>query len=73
MPRSYAPQVRTGTDPKFYGNALRFATKEEAEANVADLARRWFLVVATQVVESDDPPSHTYVGGVLGDLPCTVA
>lgn len=72
MTRSYAPQVRTGNDPKFYGNALRFATQAEAEANVADLAGRWFLVVATQVVESDDPPSHTYVDGKLGDLPCAL-
>lgn len=68
MANSYAPQVRTGNDPKFYGNALRFATQAEAEANVADLANRWMLVVATQVAESDDAPTHTYVNGVLGDL-----
>lgn len=68
MTRSYAPQVRTGNDPKFYGNALRFATQAEAEANVADLAGRWFLVVATQVVESDDAPTHAWVNGKLAEL-----
>jgi hypothetical protein len=65
MPVSYAPQVRTGNDPKFYGNSLRFATKEEAEANVADLANRWMLVVDTQVVESNDPVAHRWVNGEL--------
>jgi hypothetical protein len=69
MANSYAPQVRTGNDPKFYGNALRFATRLEAEQNVANLADRWMLVVATQVVESDDPPSHTWVDGKLQTLP----
>lgn len=68
MANSYAPQVRTGNDPKFYGNSLRFATQAEAEANVANLAGRWWAVVATQVVESDDPPSHTYIDGELGTL-----
>jgi hypothetical protein len=68
MPNSYAPQVRTGSDPKFYGNALRFATRLEAEQNVANLADRWMLVVATQVVESEDPPSHAWVDGKLVSL-----
>lgn len=68
MPRSYAPQVRTGNDPKFYGNALRFATREEAAANVADLANRWMLVVATQVAESDDAPTHAWMNGKLAEL-----
>ena len=65
MPTSYAPQVRTGNDPKFYGNALRFATRLEAEQNVANLADRWTLVVATQVVETADPVTHAWVDGKL--------
>ena len=65
MPTSYAPQVRTGSDPKFYGNALRFATRAEAEQNVADLAGRWTLVVATRVVETTDPVTHAWVDGKL--------
>lgn len=63
---SFAPQVIADNSGKFVGNALRFATREEAEANVADLAGRWFLVTATRVVESDDPPTHTYSDGKLG-------
>lgn len=64
---SFAPQVRTGRDPEFYGNALRFATREEAEANVAELMSRWFLVVETRVVESPDPVTHAWVNGRLVD------
>lgn len=61
---SFAPRVRTGSDPKFYGNALRFATHEEAQANVDDLASRWTLVVETSVVRTDDPVTHRWVPGV---------
>jgi hypothetical protein len=58
MPNSYAPEVQTGDPTKWSGNALRFPTKEEAEANVKDLEARWMLVTATRVVESDDPPNY---------------
>ena len=44
-------------------NGLRFATKEEAEANVADLAMRWTMVTDTAVEESDDPVNYRWVDG----------
>lgn len=62
---SYAPQVRTGGDPQFYGNALRFATHEEAASNVADLAMRWMLVVETRVAETTEPVTHRWADGAL--------
>lgn len=62
---SFKPEVRTGTDPTFYGNALRFATREEAEANVRALEQRWLAVTETRVVESDDPVTHAWVDGKL--------
>lgn len=62
---SFAPEVTTGADPKFYGNALRFATQEEAEGNVKDLERRWMLVTGTRVVESEDPVNYRWVNGQL--------
>lgn len=68
MANSFAPQVVADGSGNFCGNALRFATREEAEANVAALASRWWLVTDTRVVESDDPPRHTYINGQLGDL-----
>lgn len=62
---SFKPEVQTGEPGKFYGNALRFATREEAEANVKDLMNRWFLVTDTRVVESDEPVNYRWVNGKL--------
>jgi hypothetical protein len=60
MSKSFAPQVKTGAASEWAGNALRFATREEAEANVANLMQRWMLVTDTRVVESDDPPNYRW-------------
>jgi len=46
-----------------YGNALRFATCEEAETSVQDLIMRWLAVRETRVVESDDPVNYRYING----------
>jgi len=51
------------------GNALRFPTKEEAEANVANLFSRWMLVRETRVVESDDEPNYRWINGELQEIP----
>jgi hypothetical protein len=48
---------------KWVGNALRFATKEEAEANVANLKDRWIMVRETRVVEVDDPVNSAVIDG----------
>lgn len=61
---SWKPEVKTiNDDDKFYGNALRFETKEEAEKNVADLRSRWLLVTETRVVESDEPVNYKWIEG----------
>ena len=57
---SWKPEVIADSSGKWCGNALRFATREEAEANVRDLMIRWFAVRATRVVESDDPANYQY-------------
>lgn len=62
---SFKPEVIADSSGKWAGNALRFATREEAEANVADLARRWFLVRETRVVESDDPVNYRWTANGL--------
>lgn len=62
---SFKPQVTTGVDPTFYGNALAFATEAEALANAKDLFERWILCTGHRAIESDEPVSHTYVDGVL--------
>ena len=57
---SFKPEVQTDRTGKWYGNALRFATREEAEKSVQDLERRWLLVHSTRVTESDDPVNYQW-------------
>jgi hypothetical protein len=59
------PEVIADNSGKWCGNGLRFATREEAEANVANLAMRWFLVRDTRVVESPDPVNYAWIDGRL--------
>ena len=62
---SFKPEVQIDATGKWYGNALRFATRSEAEAQVADLMMRWTAVRDTRVVECDDPVNPRYVNGPL--------
>ena len=48
------------------GNALRLATREEAEAYVANLSSRWTSVRETRVIECDDPVNSAWVDGRIG-------
>lgn len=57
---SWAPEVIADSSGKWSGNGLRFATKEEAEANVANLMMRWTSVIDTRVVESNDPVNYRW-------------
>jgi hypothetical protein len=57
---SWKPEVQTDSTGQWYGNALRFATKLEAMANVANLSMRWFAVKDTRAVESDDPVNYRW-------------
>lgn len=74
---SFKPEVRTGSDPKFYANNLAFATREEAERSAKDLMSRWLLVVEWRVVESDQPVNYRLredgaleaVDGTIGESP----
>ena len=65
---SWRPEVIADSSGKWVGNALRFATKEEAEANVRNLAMRWILVRETRVVESDDPVNYRWLDGKLEEV-----
>jgi len=57
---SWAPEVIADGSGVWAGNALRFATRGEAEDNVRDLFMRWTLVRETRVVPSTDPVKYTY-------------
>jgi len=54
MAKSWKAEVIADDTGKWVSNALRFATKEQAEHYVRDLSLRWFAVRETRVVESDD-------------------
>jgi hypothetical protein len=60
---SWKPEVIADSSGQWCGNGLRFATKEEAEQNVKNLASRWMLVEQTRVVESDDPVNYRWIDG----------
>ena len=45
---------------KWSSNALRFATKEEAEASVRELMSRWYIPEDGRAAESEDPVSHQF-------------
>jgi hypothetical protein len=66
---SYEPQVNTASDPDgvYTGNALRFATEQEAKDYVFDLAMRWTAVRDTRVIVSEDPVNKRIVEGVMED------
>ena len=71
MPTSWKPEVQTDSTGAWYGNALRFATKEEAEANAKALSGRWTAVLATRATESDDPVNYSWVDGQLVSITVT--
>lgn len=67
--KSFAGEVIADSSRKFCGNALRFATREEAAAYVRDLSYRWTLVRETRVVESTDIPNYAWKDGQAHPIP----
>lgn len=68
MSKSWKPEVQTDNSGNWYGNALRFATEEEALANARDLSMRWTLVRDYRASESDDEPNYRYVDHTLVEI-----
>lgn len=62
---SWKPEVIADNSGKWVGNALRFATREEAEANVRALEMRWYAVRETRVVESEDAVNYKWTDNGL--------
>lgn len=59
-PVSYAIEVIADDSGVWCGNALRFATREEAENEATSLWRRWVLVRERRVVTSQDPVNYRW-------------
>lgn len=56
---NWRPMVLVGG--QWAGNALVFATREEAEDNARDLKDRWLLVEDTRAEEIDAPVNYRWV------------
>lgn len=57
---SWKAEVRVYNDPKYYSNALRFATEGEAKAYARDLHSRWMQAEDERVVTSDEPVNYRF-------------
>lgn len=68
---SYRIEVIADSSDKWVGNALRFATEEEADLYVLDLAWRWTAVRKSRVVQSDEAVNYAWQDGAL--LPVVLA
>ena len=65
---AYKAEVIADSSGKWVGNALVFATEEEATIYVADLYSRWTLVRETRVVETDEAPNYRVVNGAISRI-----
>jgi len=65
---SYKVEVIADASGKWCGNALRFATREQAETEAADLMARWFAVREWRVVESDEPVNREWRDGEMHEV-----
>lgn len=53
--QSYKVEVIADSSEQWAGNAVRFATRKEAEEYAQDLYLRWTAVRDWRVIESDEP------------------
>ena len=58
--RSWKAEVIADGSGTWAGNALRFATKAEAEAYARNLAGRWMLVREWRAAESEDEVNYAF-------------
>lgn len=63
---SWAPEVFV--EGKWSRNAVRLATKEEAESYAYDLFQRWMLCEAARATEADEPVNYRWEAGRLVDV-----
>ena len=65
---SYKIEVIADDSGQWVSNALRFATEQEAQDYMDDLAGRWTLVQQTRVTETDDPATYEFKDGKVIQL-----
>lgn len=57
---SWMVEVRVHGDPKYYGNAVRLETVQEAALYAHDLFMRWTQADAVRHVPSNDPVNYRF-------------
>jgi hypothetical protein len=66
---SWKAEVQTAGDGDHWStNALRFATKAEADAYGLDLAMRWTAVKDVRSTECDDTVTHAIIDGKVENI-----
>lgn len=60
---SYKMEVRTDSTDTFTGNAIAYATEQEALDAGEELMGRWLLVREFRAVESDEPVNYKFENG----------
>lgn len=55
---SWKPELQVSGENGWHTNALRFATKEEAEASAKELYGRWTMATAWRAAECEDPVNY---------------
>ena len=60
--------VQLPDQPKLSFNAVVFATAEEAETGGRELLSRWFVPIAYEVVETEDPVTYRVVDNQIRPL-----
>ena len=54
---------------KWATNALRFATREEAEKAGVELLSRWFVPTDSRAAESNDPVNYRFDDAIFRPVP----
>ena len=58
---SWAPEVYV--EGRWSRNQVRFATREEAEADAYALMMRWTMVMDSRATEAEEPVNYRFVDG----------
>ena len=65
---SWRPEFFFKSENKWYGNGLRFATKEECDVNARDKFMAWTMPSDWRSTECEDPVNYAYHEGVLSPV-----
>lgn len=62
---SWKAEIKVPNDPKWYDNAVRFKSRDEALNYGRDLYNRWTTAEHWRVIETDDDVTARWVAGQI--------